>query len=147
MKALSKKCQFLLILTIIGMKSYAQSNLLYTGTHSFTDTVLVLQKNEAIKVSNRLIEAKTLDERLAASLRRESKLITLWEQTSKALRISNEAFDIQQRQLLNLEEQLELSDEERLRLSKGMKKEKRKSFLTGAGVGVVLTLITVIALQ
>ena len=129
------------------MKSYAQSNLLYTGTHSFTDTVLVLQKNEAIKVSNRLIEAKTLDERLAASLRRESKLITLWEQTSKALRISNEAFDIQQRQLLNLEEQLELSDEERLRLSKGMKKEKRKSFLTGAGVGVVLTLITVIALQ
>ena len=93
------------------------------------------------------MEAKTLEERLAASLKRESKLITLWGQTNKALRISDEAFDIQQRQLLNLEEQLELSDVERLRLSKSMRKEKRKSFLTGAGVGTILTLIAVIALQ
>ena len=146
MRALSKICLLSLILAIIGARSYAQSNLLYTGTHSFPDTVLVLNKEQAVKISSKLIRAKTFEQRLSASLNRESKLITLWEQTNKALKIADEAFELQQKQLLNLESQLELSDGERRRLSESMRKEKRNSLLTGTGLGVVLALLAVIAL-
>lgn len=129
------------------MKSYAQSNLLYTGTHSFVDTVLVLKKDQAIKISNKLSEVNTLDERLAASLKRESKLTELWGLSGRALEIADQAFEIQQDKILNLQKQLDTCDKEIERLSGNARKEKRNSFLTGTGVGVVLALLAVIALQ
>lgn len=134
-------------MAIIGSTSYAQSTKLYKGENNFPDTVLVLQKHEAIKVANRLIEAKTSEERLAASLKRESKTLELWEQTSKALKIADEAFDIQQRQILNLQEQLDLTEREKDRLGKVASRERRRGFWQGAGVGAVVTLVALIILD
>lgn len=97
-------------------------------------------------VSNKLYGVSTLNERLSASLKRESKLMELWVLSGRALEVADQAFEIQQDKIMNLQDQLGVCEKERERLSKDARREKRNSFLTGAGVGAILTLIAVIAL-
>lgn len=134
-----KTILIILVLILLGIASYGQyvPRLIVQGK----DSVLVLNKPDAIIISNGLIAKNDFKNRLIGSLRREEMLLNLWQNTS-------DQATKQQELIVNLEAQLTQTNimltktKEQLRLTeKTIGKSKRKNLLVGIGVGLISGLI------
>jgi len=117
------------------------------GNISLTDTTLTIDKQGVVNLHNFVLDSKYTENRLDACLRREDKLILVWQESLVGREILVDLHKNQQAQIANLNQRLELTDEEMERLEKENKKLRRKSFFSGVVVGVVVTMAAVIVLE
>jgi hypothetical protein len=110
------------------------------------DTVLVLDKEAAIIQANFNLTHREMRYRFAAALKREEKLMQIWENTS--LKIEKQDHQIRNLRELNelLKEEAAIREDETLAIKKTCKKSKRKSFITGVLMGSCVGAITAIIL-
>ena len=136
-----------IILTAIGMNLPAQSYQLLKGSTYLTDTTLIINKEAVLNLHNFVLDSKYTENRLDACLRREDKLVLVWQETMVGREILVDLHKNQQQQIANLNQRLELTDEEMERLEKENKKLRRKSFLNGVVAGAVVALVVVVVVE
>lgn len=106
-----------------------------------SDTVLVLDKKAALLQSNHNLKSKELRVRFATALRREEKLLKVWEATELQLSKQEQLNKNLKAQIVELEELAVIREEETAAIDKLRRKQKRKSFVTGFLLGTVTGVI------
>lgn len=99
------------------------------------DSVLVLEKPEAVVISNSLSQKHEFMDRLRNSLKREAQMLAIWENTQAELEQQRDLTGNVREQLLNAENRLVLTEDQLEKTESLIETSKRKSLLTGLGIG------------
>lgn len=103
-----------------------------------SDTSLVLDKVAAINQSNFNIKSGELRNRFAAALKREERLLMLWEETTIQLEDKESIIALKDKEIAAITKQLKLREEQLLLTEKVYKKQKRKNTLNGILIGALV---------